>query len=193
MALDDLYMLVANQQWLVAINHIQSLADGDAVDQIFFQNLLGIAAIMMACYHSAPLELYQVMITKAKLDQGKRCLLAIAHCRGDAVLRYAAWFHPDPAVFELLISEHPLGLQTVGSSCHTPQQTATVHRNTAPMISLLTDTADVLAAGYFAALAARVHGDERTLRRLALSPDRLTVRVTLLLCVEHGYVNIRRS
>ena len=33
-----LYELVANQQWQMAITHIQSLADGDAADQVLYQH-----------------------------------------------------------------------------------------------------------------------------------------------------------
>ena len=36
--MDALYELVANQQWQATITHIQSRADGDAADQIFFQD-----------------------------------------------------------------------------------------------------------------------------------------------------------
>jgi len=67
---------VLGEQWQVAITHIQSLADGDG-DQIFFQDEYGETAIMIACVYSAPLELCQMMITKAKLDSRKRCPLAI--------------------------------------------------------------------------------------------------------------------
>ena len=62
----------------MAIIHIQSLADGDAADQLFYLNKHGSSAIMRACPNDAPLELVQLMITKAKLDSRKRCLLAIA-------------------------------------------------------------------------------------------------------------------
>jgi len=74
-----LYWLVASQQWQANIPHIQSLADGDSVEQLFFQSGGGRTAIMIACINSAPLELVQVMITKAKLDSRKRCLLAITN------------------------------------------------------------------------------------------------------------------
>ena len=33
-----LYYLVFGQRWQMTITHIQSLADGDAVEQLFFQN-----------------------------------------------------------------------------------------------------------------------------------------------------------
>jgi len=85
--------LVANQQWQVAITPIQSLAYRDAADQLLYQDKYGITAFMYACYRSAPLlglELVQLMITKAKLDSRKRCLLAISanqwgglHCAAD--------------------------------------------------------------------------------------------------------------
>jgi len=107
-----LYNLVISQQWQVAITHIQSLADGDAVDQIFFQGKGGYTAIMRACRSSAPLEIVQVMITMAKLDSRKRCLLAITCNNGLIALHWAAWCHSDPAVLELLIREHPLALSS---------------------------------------------------------------------------------
>jgi len=105
-----LYNLTANLQWQVAITHIQSLADGDAADQIFFQDKYGTTAITWACCYSVPLELVQLMITKAKLDSMKMCLLAIKDSTGWTPLHYAARFHSDPAVFVLLIREHPLAL-----------------------------------------------------------------------------------
>jgi len=55
--MSTLYDLVVNQQWQVAITHIQSLAYGDAADQIFFQDSDEWTVIMIACYDSAPLEL----------------------------------------------------------------------------------------------------------------------------------------
>jgi len=121
----------------VAITHIQSLVDGDAVDQLFFQDQYGWTAFVDASLRSAPLELYQLMITKAKLDSRKRCLLAIINQRGETALRYAAANHSDPAVLELLIREHPLALSATdrsgGNNC--PAQ----------IISLLTDTTNALA------------------------------------------------
>jgi len=36
--MDALYKLVVNSQWQVAIANIQSLADGNEVYQIFYQN-----------------------------------------------------------------------------------------------------------------------------------------------------------
>jgi len=91
------FELVNDQQWQVAYSHIQSLADGDAVDQIFFQSANGWTAIMYACGESAPLELVHLMITKAKLDSRKMCLLTITSNSGWTVLHYAAWYC-DPAV-----------------------------------------------------------------------------------------------
>ena len=105
-----LYKLLVNQQWQVTITHIQSLADGDTADQLFFQCDNGMTAITWACYRSAPLELVQLMITKAKLDPRKRCMLAITANGGWTVLHYAVCYCSDPAVLELLIREHPLAL-----------------------------------------------------------------------------------
>ena len=105
---------MANQQWQVAIAHILSLADGDAVDLIFFQSVsTGTTPIISSCYKSAPLELVQLMITEAKLDSRKRCLLAITNSSGINALYYAAWKHSDPAVLELLIRENPLFFNSV--------------------------------------------------------------------------------
>jgi len=115
-----LYDLVHKQQWQIAIAHIQFFADGDAVDQIFYQGYNGSTAIMIACDSSAPLELVQLMITKAKLDPRKRCLLAIADSDGWTALHYAAQCHSDPAVLKLFIREHPLALSATDSSGSTP-------------------------------------------------------------------------
>ena len=120
----------------VVITHIQSLADGAAGDQLFFQNQNGVTAIMLACSRSAPLEFVQVMITKAKLGSRKRCLLAIAPSNDRwTALHCAAYSHSDPAVVELLIREHPLALSTTDNSGRTPLQWAT----NSPAASLLTD------------------------------------------------------
>jgi len=91
-----LFELVINEQWEEAITLIQSLADGDAADQIFHQNQFGITAIMIACDYSAPLDLVQLMITKAKLDLRKRCLLAITAICGSTTLHRAAIFQSEP-------------------------------------------------------------------------------------------------
>jgi len=78
-----LYQLVGTQQWQVVITHIHSLAEGDAVEQLFYQyHGYLYTAIMWACIRSAPLELVQLMITKAKLDSKKRCLLAVTATLG---------------------------------------------------------------------------------------------------------------
>jgi len=63
--------LVAVERWQEAVTHIQSLPDGDAAYQLFFKNQYGWTAIVHACLDSAPLELVQLMITKAKLDSGR--------------------------------------------------------------------------------------------------------------------------
>jgi len=192
--MNDLYELVVNQQWQVAISHIHALADGDAADQTFFQDQPGFTTIMWACIRSAPVELVQLMIAKAKLDSRKRCLLAIiTNNSGRTALHWAACNHSDTAVLELLIREHPLALQTINNFGRTPLQYAVDSNRPAPIISLLTDTTNALAACDYAILATLVHGDERTLPCLALTPDRLAVRVSLLLCIKHGYVYVRRS
>jgi len=179
-----LFVLVCSRQWQVAINHIISLAGGDAADQIFFQDGSGLTPIMEACFYLAPLELVQLMIAKAKLSERKRCLVAITTNGGNTALHWAACKHSDPAILELLIREHPLALQTTDNYGHTPLQDATFYGRPAAFTSLLVDTTNALAASDYAALAARVHGDERTLRCLALTPDRLAVRVSLLLCLK---------
>jgi len=53
---DALYWHVANLQWQVAITHIQSLADEDAVDQIFFRSTTGWTDGLLS--RSVPLELF---------------------------------------------------------------------------------------------------------------------------------------
>ena len=99
----------------VAITHIQSLVDGDAVDQLFFQDQYGWTAFVDASLRSAPLELYQLMITKAKLDSRKKCLLAIPNRWGAtftlASRNYApaARVHGGELNFRCLVS--PLGFR----------------------------------------------------------------------------------
>ena len=184
-------MLVANEQWQMAITHMQSLADHVAVDQLFYKN--NWIPITYACARSAPLEVVQLMLTKAKLDSRKRSLLAIVTSGGNTTLRYAAGWHSDPAVVELLIREHPLALCETDDSGNTPQQVATNWNRSAAITSLLTDATNALAASDYAALAARVHCDERTIRCNILPPATLALRTTLLLCIKHGYVYARRS
>ena len=105
----------------------------------------------------------------------------------DTALHQAAYSHSDPALFELLIREHPLALKTTSSSSSIPLQLAVLYnRPTAITTSLLTDATNALAAGDYASLAARVHGVKFALRCLA-SPSydtRIAVRTTLLLCLK---------
>ena len=129
--MEALYNLCNRQQWQVAITHIQSLVDGD---QLFFQDDNGFTPIMFACrIYSAPLELVQLMITKAKLDSRKRCLLAITHVTGRAALRIAALWYHDPTVLK-----HPLELCATSSEGNTPLQYATRSRRPALILSILT-------------------------------------------------------
>jgi len=113
--------LVDGRDWPADITHIQSLADGDAADQIFFQSQYGFTALMAACYRSAPLALEQLTFTKAELDSRKRCLLAITNSKyGNTALNFAAYYHSDPAVLEILIREHPPALSATNDSVHPP-------------------------------------------------------------------------
>jgi len=136
-----LYELVVTRQWQVAITHIQSLADGDAADQLFHKNQHGDTAIIYACILSAPLELVQLMITKAFWrDPRKRCLLAITNYAGWTALHCGVYRYSDLAVLELLIREHPLALCTTDDEGDTPLQLAIVFDSPASMISIFTDT-----------------------------------------------------
>ena len=92
-----------------------------------------------------------------------------------------------------MIRDHPLALRAIDTSGRTPLQCATNWNRPAAMTSHLTDATNALATGDFPALAALVHGNVQTLRCTALSPERLAVRVTLLLCIKSGYVFISRS
>ena len=100
------------------------------------------------------------MLTKAKLDPRKRCLLADTNFWGSTVLHCAACWHSDPAVFELLIREHPLALCATDRISRTPLVVTSLFNDIA-RISFFTDTTNALATGDYAALAARVHCDER--------------------------------
>jgi len=174
-----LYELAQDRDWPVAITHIQSLADGDAVDQLFQQDHVGWTAIMFACSYSAPLELVQLMATKAKLDSRKRCLLAITSGGRRTALHLAAAEHSDLAVLSLLIREYWQVLFATDLQGHTPLQFA-IDSNRPAHVALLTDTTNALASSDYAALADRVHGDERRIRCLMLPPARRAVRVSLL-------------
>ena len=162
----------------MAITHILSLADGDAVDQLFFQSQCGVTALMWACVFMAPLELVQLMTTKAKLESRKRCLLVITDTSGCTALHWAARWHDDLAVLELLIREHPLALSATNISDRSPLQCATFRNRPAVITSFLTSATNALPARDYAALAALVHGSTFALRCLA-SPSfaaRIAVR-----------------
>ena len=62
-----LYGLVVYRQWQVVIAHIQPLAYGDAVDQVFYQDIT--TPIMLACINSAPLELVDDHEGQARLEE----------------------------------------------------------------------------------------------------------------------------
>ena len=107
-----LYNLCVTQQWQAATVHLGcllfyflTLTNDRTVYQLFYKDEYGITAFMIACCATGTIQL---MMTKAKLDYRRRCLLA---------------------------------------------------NRPAPIISLLIDTTN--------ALAARVHGDELAIRRLA--------------------------
>jgi len=68
----ELYVLVVRRQWQAAVVHISGLSDS-AVNQLFAA-IDSATPIMIACYRSASLKLVQLMITKAKLDERKRCM-----------------------------------------------------------------------------------------------------------------------
>jgi len=131
---------------------------------------------MRACRYSAPLEFYQLLITKAKLDSRKRCLPNITTNGGNTALHCAARNHSDPAVLEFLILEHPLALCATSATGRTPLLIATYLHRPASIISLL-----AVATNALAALRSAV-----TLHCLA-SPsyaDRIAVRTSLLLCLK---------
>ena len=139
-------------------------------------------------------ELVQAMISSAKLDSRKRCLLAITNQWGETALHFAAQHHSDPAVVEFLISEHPLAQSATKSRSRTPLQLAAfVHRrNPNSIISLLTDATNALAASDYAALATRVHGSAFALSYLA-SPSYaacIAVRTSLLLCLKNVHPDV---
>jgi len=187
-----LFELVVNQQWQgYIIAHILSIEDGDAADQLFYQSQYhsGMTAVMFACRRSAPLGLVQMMITNAKLDSRKRCLLAITSGTGHTALHYAACHHSNLAVVELLIREYPLALSATTNIGGTPRQLATVYNRSAAFTSLLADATNALAARDYAALAASVHSDERTINLAILGP-RFAVRASLLLCLKHVHPDV---
>jgi len=140
---------------------------------------------MWACMRSATLPLVQLMIAKAKLDSRKRRLQAIADCDDYTVLHWAAASPP----FSSSSSTSTCGA-TSSYNGNTPLQLVLYYNRSDPIISLLVATTAALAPRDFAAPAFRVHGDERTLRCLALSPSSLAVRAELLLCIKCGYVNL---
>ena len=89
----------------------------------------------------------------------------------------------DLAVLEFLIREHPLALCATTNVGNTPLKLATIHNRPAAITSLLADTTAALASLDYPALTARVHGNQKTLQFLALSPERLLTRTSILLCL----------
>ena len=122
------------------------------------------------------------MITKAKLDERKRCLLAISTHEGWTVLHWTALYLRETAVLECLVREHPLALCATTSKGHTPLQVAITCNRLAQMRNILTDTAAALASHNFVALATLVHGGRLSLARLAF-PLRLITRTAILICL----------
>ena len=76
-------------EWQAAIHFITSLPDSAAIVLVFYQSTnSSVTPIVLACCYSATLtvELVQLVITKAKLDSRKRCLLAITTSCGRTAL-----------------------------------------------------------------------------------------------------------
>ena len=125
-----LYRLVAREQWQSAITHIHSLADGDAVDLLFhagvFHQYHGVTAIMVACSSRAPLELVQLMITKAKLDPRKRCLLVIVEKSGRTALHFV----------RMSAALDPMALCATATRYGTSLEVARRHRHPASVMSV---------------------------------------------------------
>ena len=97
-----LHKLVFDREWSAVMYHLQGLSDGDAVHQLFYVDKKEkFTALVQACWFSVPLELVQLVITKAKLDSRKRRLLAITDIDAWTALHYAACDHSGPAVVEL--------------------------------------------------------------------------------------------
>ena len=101
---------------------------------------------MIACISSAPLAFVQLMITNARLDTRKRCLLAIANNYGRTALYYAVWCHSDPAVLENLIGEYPQALDTTDYNSNPPLHIAISKNLPADIRDLLVDTTAALAS-----------------------------------------------
>jgi len=79
-----------------------SLSDSAAVEQLFYQDQYGTTAIMRACQHLTPLELFQLMLKMVKLDPN-RCMLVIASMYETAHHFAAAW-HTDPSRWRAWVS-----------------------------------------------------------------------------------------
>ena len=86
--MDVLFALLLHQRWPEATDHINELSDADAVDKLFYA-VGGITTTMIACLLSAPLELFQLMITTAKLDPRKRNLQALTDSLRRTALHWA--------------------------------------------------------------------------------------------------------
>ena len=138
------------------------------VAELFFQNELGATAFAVAAANSAPVEVLESMINKAKLDVKKRNILGAAYIVLFLPLHYAASHHPDPAAIKLLVIHHPQALLAKRTYGDIPLDFAT-RNNTIPAVVSL---ARELAAARLATIA---------------------LRTTLLLCIKHGYVYVRRS
>jgi len=166
--------LTTASQWQTVSDHINGLSAYDVVEQLFHADNR-LRAVQLACLNSAPLELFQLMIAKAKLDTRKRPLLVTSLASSGesaAVITYAASCHGDTAVLELLIREDPLGL-IAPTRFMSPLQAAIHFERPDEFIALRRDATAALESCDYPDLAALVHGDAYILCRLALTPDRL--------------------
>ena len=116
----------------------------------------------------APVEVLESMINLSKLDAKKRNVLGIVNIYLCLPLHFTAKYHPDPAAIKLLVRHHPSVLLAKTAEGFIPLDHPIEFNNSPAVVSLVRDL---------------------TTARHAT----LTLRTTLILCIKHCYVYVRRS
>jgi len=135
----------------------------------FFLDELGATALGVACYCKAPVEVLESTFDLGKLDAKKRSILDIANTQRCLPLHHIALHHPDPAAIKLLVGHYTSALLAKCSLNDVTPLVYAIQFNTSPaVVSLMRE----LTAARRATIA---------------------LRTTLLLCIKHGYVYVRRG
>jgi len=168
---DDLSLrvLCLRSSWSMVLVRIKHLPVKAAVAELFSLDEIGRSAFAIASVEAAPVEVLESLLILSKLDAKKRNILGIADIDLCLPLHNTARWHPNPAAIKLLARHHPQALLVKSKECGTPMDYAVQLNDGNPAVVSLVR--------------------ELTAARLAT----IALRTTLLLCIKHGYVYVRRS